>query len=112
LARHLNNKDYFKPGYFSNKRCIELGAGCRLVSMPAWLLGASVVATDLSDCLTLTKKCVDINVHHRYSTNENQNQQGELNLKIEDHIKSHTLNVIVSGQIILQCCHIPGYKSN
>ncbi|KAK2151198.1 hypothetical protein LSH36_372g01028 [Paralvinella palmiformis] len=30
LARHLDNKDYFKPGYFSNKRCIELGAGCRL----------------------------------------------------------------------------------
>ncbi|KAK2151195.1 hypothetical protein LSH36_372g00015 [Paralvinella palmiformis] len=89
LARHLDNKDYFKSGYFSNKRCIELGAGCGLVSMAAWLLGASVVVTDLSDCLTHTKKCVDINVHRLCSTNENQNEQGEFE-KRRTHQMSHS----------------------
>lgn len=62
LAKHLENTNSFPCGFWKGKRCIELGAGCGLVGMAAWLLGASVTLTDTEDMLEHTKKCVKHNL--------------------------------------------------
>ena len=62
LAKHLENDTYFSRGYFTGRKCVELGAGCGLVGMAAGLLGGHVTITDLEECLAHTKKCVELNV--------------------------------------------------
>ena len=60
LARYLESED-FPAGRWRGRRCVELGAGCGLVGIVAWLLGAKVTLTDLEDAIAHTRKCVDKN---------------------------------------------------
>ena len=62
LARYLENKTDFPDKFWSSKRCVELGTGCGLVGLVAWLLNADVVLTDLEEILTHTRKCLDHNL--------------------------------------------------
>ena len=62
LARHLENTAVFPLGYWTGKQCVELGAGCGLVGIVAWLLGAHVTLTDIEDAVPHTNKCLQTNV--------------------------------------------------
>jgi len=62
LARYLENMAVFPAGYWTGQHCIELGAGCGLTGLVAWLLGASVTVTDLPSATEHTKCCITSNV--------------------------------------------------
>lgn len=62
LSRVLENTRVFPPKFWNGRRCIELGSGCGLVGMVAWLLGAEVVLTDLPSTLDHTTACVQSNI--------------------------------------------------
>ena len=62
LARYIETSSSFPAGFWSGKRCIELGSGCGLVGTVAWLLGSDVTLTDLSDAVPHTERCVRSNV--------------------------------------------------
>ena len=44
------------------KRCVELGSGCGLVGLVAWICGLDVTLTDLPSAITHTERCVWENV--------------------------------------------------
>jgi len=69
LARYLENTTVFPAGFWSSRHCIELGAGCGLTGIVAWLLGASVTLTDLPLATEHTKCCVSSNVDRLGQTN-------------------------------------------
>ena len=62
LARYLENTAVFPDGFWRGKRCIELGSGCGLVGIVAWLLGADVTLTDLPTALAHTERCLAHNL--------------------------------------------------
>jgi len=62
LARYLENAGVFPAGFWNGQHCIELGAGCGLTGVVAWLLGACVTLTDLPSATEHTKRCVDSNI--------------------------------------------------
>ncbi|CAD5113131.1 unnamed protein product [Dimorphilus gyrociliatus] len=62
LAKFLESKIHFGSCYWKAKNVIELGSGCGLVSLAAWLLGAKVIATDLPQVLSHTRACITKNV--------------------------------------------------
>lgn len=62
LSRYLENSVAFPANFWHGLRCIELGAGCGLVGLVAWLLGADVTLTDLPSAVSHTRRCVDVNV--------------------------------------------------
>ena len=61
LSRYLENATEFPQGFWEGKRCVELGSGCGLVGMTAWLLGARVVLTDIDLMLSHTNQCLENN---------------------------------------------------
>ncbi|KAJ1988693.1 Methyltransferase-like protein 21B [Dimargaris cristalligena] len=50
--------------YLHNQRCIELGAGCGLVGLAAWLQGATVLLTDITDALPHLERNIRLNTDH------------------------------------------------
>ena len=56
LARYLANPVVFPPGYFRGRRVLELGSGCSLPGIVAWLLGAHTILTDLGAVLPVTQR--------------------------------------------------------
>jgi len=62
LARYLENTGVFPAGFWIGRHCVELGAGCGLTGLVAWLLGATVTLTDLPSATAHTKRCVNSNV--------------------------------------------------
>jgi predicted nicotinamide N-methyase len=62
LARYLENHDAFPIGFWQGLRCLELGAGCGLVGLVAWLLGGDVTLTDLPSATGHTLQSVTANV--------------------------------------------------
>jgi len=62
LARYLEHAGAFPTRFWSGRHCIELGAGCGLTGLVAWLLGANVTLTDLPSATEHTKSCVSSNV--------------------------------------------------
>jgi predicted nicotinamide N-methyase len=62
LARYIENRDAFPIGFWSGLRCLELGAGCGLVGLVAWLLGCDVTLTDLPCATSHTLRSVTANV--------------------------------------------------
>lgn len=69
LARYLENTGVFPAGFWNGRHCIELGAGCGLTGLVAWLLGANVTLTDLPSATEHTKCCVNSNVDRLGQTN-------------------------------------------
>jgi len=69
LARYLENTGVFPARFWNDQHCIELGAGCGLTGLVAWLLGASVTLTDLPSATAHTKRCVVSNVDRLSQTN-------------------------------------------
>lgn len=63
LARYIESDD-FADGFWNGKICVELGAGCGLVGLVTWLLGARVTLTDLEGTLEHTRKCLDSNTQN------------------------------------------------
>lgn len=68
LARHIENTKLFPKGFWKEKKCIEIGAGCGLVGQVARLLGACVTLTDLEEALPHTQNCLAAN-QARFSEN-------------------------------------------
>ena len=59
LSKYFEN---FGTSYWADKNCIELGSGCGLVGMVAWLMGANVTLTDQKECINHTQYCVTKNI--------------------------------------------------
>ena len=67
LAKYLEDGRIFHGDFRKRMKCIELGAGCGLVGIVAWLLGATVTLTDLPEALDHLNKCVGkntVNIKH------------------------------------------------
>ena len=62
LARYLEHLAALQPARWTGRRCVELGAGCGLTGLVAWVLGADVTFTDLPSALPHTQRCVTENV--------------------------------------------------
>ncbi|CAH1782772.1 unnamed protein product [Owenia fusiformis] len=66
LAKYLENKCLGDRtnSFLKKKNCIELGAGCGLVGIVTWLLGANVTLTDMDTVVSFTENCVAKNIGH------------------------------------------------
>jgi len=62
LSRYVEHLDTLAPGCWDKKRVIELGSGCGLVGIVAWLFGADVTLTDLGSAVEHTRRCVGENI--------------------------------------------------
>ncbi len=62
LSKYIENS--YDEDFWRGTRCVELGCGCGLVGIVAWLLGAQVTLTDTTETVAHTKKCVDRNVEN------------------------------------------------
>ena len=61
LSKYIETSEDFDHEFWKEKHCIELGSGCGLVGMVAWLLGANVTLTDTEETLAHTAKCLHRN---------------------------------------------------
>lgn len=68
LARYLEHAGVFPAGFWNGRRCLELGAGCGLTGIVAWLLGARITLTDLPSATEHTRRCVNSNVNRLIHT--------------------------------------------
>jgi len=62
LSKYIENTDDFPPGFFVNKKCIELGSGCGLVGIVIGLLGAKIILTDQKFVMNLLRKNIETNI--------------------------------------------------
>jgi len=103
LARYLENTGVFPTGFWCNRRCVELGAGCGLTGLVAWLLGASVTLTDLPSASEHTKRCVSSNVERLGPTNPTLADRSTA-IQVKDYIwgsKQHLQDLTPPYDVIL-----------
>ncbi len=106
LAKYVEAGVECGTDFWGGKQCIELGAGCGLVGLVAWLNGAQVTLTDLEDTIPHTEKNINTNMDRWKAKNNLMPPYEKLDIKALSWGKenSSTLNrtydVILGSDII------------
>lgn len=101
LGKYLENQTVFPGGFWGNKRCLELGSGCGLVGIVAWLLGADVTLTDLPEAVAHTETCLALNnIERTNSSIRVQEYSWADELPDTDYFKS--LDYIFGSDVVYQ----------
>ncbi len=114
LAKYLEVAEDFREGKFwQGKRCLELGCGCGLVGLVAWLLGAQVTLTDTEETLVHTAKCVQKNIDNWKASQLTVPSQKSLKLETllwgadNPNASQENFDVVLGSDVIYQPETVP-----